>query len=127
MQYVVVNGQVRDQNGNVGVLYSKAYRAPWLAVKKEHYKTLMFYPPLVLFMVSGGNTKDLVAGFSGLTEKGKELIGDLFKITGKISFMEDIKYLCLEWVPLGKMFRIVQSDHYEKVEYFDKDDWIINE
>ena len=124
MQFITKNGMVYDSANNVGVLYSKAYRYKWNTVTKEHLKLLMFYPPLILYLVDG-NSRDLVnESSSGLTDLGKELIQDLIIKTGKRSYFEDIKYLAIKWVPAGKMIRSIEVDGYEKIELFDESDWI---
>jgi len=124
MQFITKNGMVYDSANNVGVLYSKAYRYKWNNVRKEHLKLLMFYPPLILYLVNG-NSRELVNDSnSGLTDLGKEVIQDLFIKTGKISYFEDIKYLAIKWVPVGKMIRAIEVDGYEKIELFDEEEWI---
>lgn len=124
MQYFVDNGMVYDSDRKVGALYSKAYRYKWNCVKKEHIKTVMFYPPLVLFLVQGGDTKDLIDDHSKLSVKGEELVGELFRVTEKKSFLEDLKYIAIKWVSPHNLVRVTEEGGYEKIECFEEIDWI---
>ena len=124
MEYNTKEGMVYDSTGNVAVLYSKAYKYKWNTVSKEHRKAIMFYPPLVYFLLLGGNPYELVDNYTCLSLKGKELVQDLFKDTEKYSYLEDLKNLAIEWVPVGKMIRVTDVDGYEKIECFDEVDWI---
>lgn len=124
MEYNTKEGMVYDSVGNVAVLYSKAYKYKWNNVIKKHSKEIMFYPPLVYFLIVGGNPYDLVDGHTRLSQKGKELVQDLFKETSKMSYLEDLKNLAIKWVPVGKMIRVIEVDGYERIECFDEADWI---
>ncbi|ARF09736.1 hypothetical protein Indivirus_2_115 [Indivirus ILV1] len=122
MKYSTYDGVVFNSNGEFGVLYSGAYRYKW----NNGSRKLMFYPPLVLYLSSGnGNSRDLVnCDSNGLSQKGKEIIKNLFQETGKKSYYEDIKYLKIKWIPFGEKFRISESNGYEVVECYNDNEWI---
>lgn len=127
MEFVVKDGVVINENGEVGVLYSKAYRQFWNNVRdKKFINKVLFYPPLVLYLARGGDPQNLVDNKRYvLTEEGQNLTKTLYEEIGKpIYWLEDLKYLAVQWIPQGKKIRIINLDGYEKIEMYDEIFWI---
>lgn len=106
------------------VLYSKAYKYHWNVKDKNIKKMVMFFEPLISYLLNGGNSRDLVNEKNELTEKGKEIFGDFFDRTNKRRHSyEDVKNIDICWIPVKMKFRITEYGGYEKIEYYDDDEW----
>lgn len=123
-EYTVEKGIVyNDNKTKFAVLYSKAYRCRWNVFGSDK-KEVMFYLPLIEYLLKGCDPRDLVKD-NELTNEGKELFKDLFEKTKKkFGMFEDLKNVCIFWVPVNKKFRVHEYDGYEKVELYCADDWL---
>ncbi len=125
-QYIVHNGIVYDSSTcKFAILYSGAYRYKWN--NTNDIRKTIFFAPLVLYLLREGNPRDLVNKDSnGLSEKGKEVIGELYNKCGNKQpyFYEDVKYIKMKWIPIGNKIRVTENNGYEQVECYNDEEWI---
>jgi hypothetical protein len=122
-QFFVRDGKVHC-DGKVAVLFSNIYKHPWNNDPKNK-KIIMYYSPLVLYLINGGKPQDLVNG-TVLTPKGEEVMSSLYSQVSKPrSWYEDLRHIVVKWVPIGSKIRTVVQDGYERIEYYNESDWTI--
>lgn len=125
-QYIVHNGIVYDSSTHkFAVLYSGAYRYKWNNV--SDIRKTIFFAPLVLYLLKEGNPRKLVNKDSnGLSEQGNKIIGELYNTYGgkQQHFYEDVKYIKIKWISIGKKIRVTENDGYEQVECYNDVEWI---
>jgi hypothetical protein len=95
---------IRD--GKVAVLYSPGYGAGWYS---WHDIEELLYDPAVVEMVLARQYLDVI-------DYCQARFGDQHCFSGA----ED---LTVEWVPIGREFRIHEYDGAESIEYKDELDW----
>jgi len=96
---------IRD--GKVAVLYSPGYGAGWYS---WHDEEKLLYDPVIVGMIESHRY------YTEIVEYCQERFGDQHYFKGA----ED---LTVEWVDIGREFRITEYDGSESIEYKDDLEW----
>jgi len=96
---------IRD--GKVAVLYSPGYGAGWYS---WHGEEKLLYDPVIVGMIESHKY------YTEIVEYCQERYGDQHYFKGA----EDLR---IEWVDVGREFRITEYDGSESIEYKDELEW----
>ncbi len=95
------------RNGKVAVLYSPGFGAGWFS---WHGIAELLYDPVVVGMVESKESEDAIVEYChGKYDPDRYFRG-----------ADDLK---IEWVPIGREFRIDEYDGSESIEYKDECKW----
>ena len=103
------------KDGEVAIVYSPRYGAGWSTwASEEQRETLIFHPAIVNMVLNKKQeeiTKEWMA--KNLGEEYKDV------------YLGGAYDLCVEWVPLGTVFRIAEYDGWESVKIYSVDDYFV--
>ena len=98
------------KDGNVAVLISRGYGAGWYTWNMSLGEELLFSPELVTAILVGASEDQLIA-------LAKSLFPD--------AFYGGVQDLDVEWIPVGKRFKVNEYSGQESLILQDGEDWII--
>jgi hypothetical protein len=99
------------KEGKVAVLISPGYGAGWYTWNESEVgEQALFSPELVTAVLAGAKPQEV-----------KQLAESLFPT----AYCSGVRDVVVEWVPVGKKFRVTEYDGNESLEIIDEMDWLI--
>ncbi len=105
------------KDGKVAVLYSPGYGAGWYSWNQD-MPDLLFDPDIVQFVL------DHPWAFTDGCDKTKKEFISAFHSRYPDAYFGGWKDLRIEWITIGRQFRISEYDGFESIEYNDDVKWI---
>lgn len=103
------------KNGEVAICYSPHFGAGWSTwASREQRETLIFHPAIVNMVLKDRQSE--------ITKQW--MVNNLGKEYEDV-YLGGADDLCVEWVPIGTVFRIAEYDGWERVETYDVDDYFV--
>lgn len=116
----VVNGTFRRQN-KTAVLFSSGYGAGWSTWADSHVKKELVFDPMIVEYILRNSKNETV---NGLSEGDKSYLFNYAKTKYPDVYMGGFDDIGIEWVPVGKKFRIDEYDGNESIEILTEIDWL---
>ncbi len=118
------NGKVYNNNNEVAILVTNNWGWGWSSeVDPDSMCKFLYYPPLINYILDGGNTVDLLKS-GKLSDSGQEIFKDI-ECESSL-FRLGLKNVVVKWIPRGHIFKVSEYDGLETIEYFSLDEWFQN-
>jgi hypothetical protein len=101
------------RNNSVAVLFSPDYGAGWSTWNTDYGEDILFDPWIVDVLLSDADK-----------EEKAEKIRAYCALRYSNLFLGGLDRLAIAWVPQGSMFKVVEYDGKESIEYRDSEEWI---
>ena len=118
------NGKVYNNNNEVAILVTNNWGWGWSSeVDPDSMCKFLYYPPLINYILDGGNTVDLLKS-GKLSDSGQEIFKDI-ECESSL-FRLGLKNVVVKWIQRGYIFKVSEYDGLETIEYFSLDEWFQN-